>query len=153
MGTHVQGGTVSVQDLINLLKTLNNTDSVKSPEGNWQATKGGDWQATKGGDWVEGPTPPAPNVGLWGGTCECPNGQRYEVGDNNDNCNSLACLNGRKINCNKGPKSGPGPWSWRRVKCNVQALVTTTTTPTGTTTTATVLPTTTEGDDEPCKRT
>jgi len=30
-------------------------------------------------------------VGTWGGVCTCPDGQRYEVGDNLDNCASLAC--------------------------------------------------------------
>jgi len=33
-------------------------------------------------------------VGGWGGTCTCPDGQEYQVGDNNDSCSSLACING-----------------------------------------------------------
>ena len=31
-----------------------------------------------------------PNVGVWGGTCTCPDGEQYEVGDNGDFCGSLA---------------------------------------------------------------
>jgi len=35
-----------------------------------------------------------PGVGDWGGVCTCPGGQTYEVGDNNDDCASLACIGG-----------------------------------------------------------
>jgi len=38
-------------------------------------------------------------VGWWGGICTCPDGQQYEVGDNNDNCSSLACEFGVPGNC------------------------------------------------------
>jgi hypothetical protein len=52
-------------------------------------------------------------TGNWGGTCTCPNGQTYEVGDNNDNCGSLACEGGVSGTCHRKP----GPWSRRRVQC------------------------------------
>jgi class 3 adenylate cyclase len=46
---------------------------------------------------------PAANVGEWGGVCKCPNGARYEVGDNRDNCASLACEGGTvEKACGKG---------------------------------------------------
>ena len=38
-------------------------------------------------------------VGGWGGTCVCPNGQSYNVADNNDACGSLACEGGTALNC------------------------------------------------------
>ena len=31
----------------------------------------------------------APNVGGWGGSCTCPDGNVYQVGDNNDFCASF----------------------------------------------------------------
>ena len=37
---------------------------------------------------------PAPHVGMWGGSCTCPDGQSYWVGDNIDLCASLACVGG-----------------------------------------------------------
>ena len=52
-------------------------------------------------------------VGGYGGTCKCPNGQTYLVGDNNDDCTSLACMNGQKIDCNRKL----GDWSYRKVTC------------------------------------
>jgi len=33
-------------------------------------------------------------VGGWGGWCQCPNGERYNVGDRGDSCGSLACVGG-----------------------------------------------------------
>ena len=36
----------------------------------------------------------APGVGGHGGTCTCPDGSVYQVGDNYDNCGSLACEGG-----------------------------------------------------------
>merc|ERR1719436_868660 len=38
-------------------------------------------------------------VGAWGGTCTCPDGQTYPVGDNWDNCGSLACVGGTPSAC------------------------------------------------------
>ena len=34
------------------------------------------------------------DVGGWGGTCTCPDGETYLVGDQNDECGSLACEGG-----------------------------------------------------------
>ena len=52
-------------------------------------------------------------MGTWGGTCRCPDGNTYEVGDNNNACKSLACINGKMVNCNKES----GEWSRRKVTC------------------------------------
>jgi hypothetical protein len=41
-------------------------------------------------------------VGGWGGTCTCPDGQTYEVGDNGDNCGSIACEGGVAGTCSEG---------------------------------------------------
>ena len=49
----------------------------------------------------------------WGGTCRCPDGETYEVGDNGDACWSLACVNGEMVNCNRME----GEWSGRKVTC------------------------------------
>ena len=54
-----------------------------------------------------------PQLGSWGGTCRCPDENEYQVGDNGDACNSLACINGEELNCNKYY----GPWSRRKVTC------------------------------------
>lgn len=40
-------------------------------------------------------------VGAWGGTCTCPDGSTYDVGDNKDSCASLACEGGRSGPCEK----------------------------------------------------
>jgi hypothetical protein len=37
----------------------------------------------------------APNVGMFGGRCICPNGQKYWVGAIDNDCSQLACINGR----------------------------------------------------------
>ena len=55
----------------------------------------------------------ASGVGGWGGTCQCPDGTQYEVGDNHDSCGTLACINGEKINCHESV----GEWSNRKVTC------------------------------------
>ena len=44
-----------------------------------------------------------PNIGEFGGSCTCPDGQVYEVGDNNDHCGSLACVGGVEGTCMKVP--------------------------------------------------
>ena len=54
-----------------------------------------------------------PEVGGWSGTCKCPNGEEYKVGDNNDGCASLACIGGVSNGCNRDDTSGNG----RRVTC------------------------------------
>jgi len=47
----------------------------------------------------------ASRVGAWGGTCTCPDGQSYNVGDKFDGCangpSSLACYGGTPGDCNK----------------------------------------------------
>jgi len=53
-------------------------------------------------------------VGGWGGTCLCPDGSTYQVGDNWDACATLACVNGQKVNCNEYF----GEWSDRKVTCS-----------------------------------
>jgi hypothetical protein len=39
------------------------------------------------------------SVGLFTGTCQCPDGQTYLVGDNKNFCQSLACYGGKTIGC------------------------------------------------------
>ena len=74
------------------------------------------------------PTPPLPPpvtmnfnelevdlaVGLWGGTCTCPDGAKYEVGDNGDLCGSLACVGGIAGECHHRASDA---WAHRRVHC------------------------------------
>lgn len=55
----------------------------------------------------------APGVGGWGGSCTCPDGMEYKVGDNNDFCGSLACIGGASGTCH--PQAGA--WSNRKVVC------------------------------------
>ena len=52
-------------------------------------------------------------AGGWGGECECPDGQKYAVGDQYDSCGSLACINGKAGTC----KRENGPHSNRKVIC------------------------------------
>jgi len=67
-----------------------------------------------GGTGPQPPTqPPAGNhyrrasgVGGWGGWCTCPDGQRYNVGDNNDACASLACEGGTPGQCVRQEEPG-----------------------------------------------
>ena len=54
------------------------------------------------------------NAGGYGGTCRCPDGATYQVGDNNDNCETLACVGGEQIGqC----QLANGPWSHQRALC------------------------------------
>lgn len=56
-----------------------------------------------------------PDVGNYGGSCTCPNGAVYQVGDNNDSCGSLACVGGVSGTCNRTT----GAWSGqRKVVCD-----------------------------------
>jgi len=55
----------------------------------------------------------AAGVRSWGGTCRCPDGSTYQVGATDDICESLACVNGEMLDCNR--KSGV--WSQRKVTC------------------------------------
>ena len=46
-------------------------------------------------------------VGGWGGVCTCPDGQEYNVGDNNNACGSLACYGGTITEpCTSGSHGG-----------------------------------------------
>ena len=53
-------------------------------------------------------------AGTFGGSCTCPDGSKYYVGDNSDDCGSLACYGGTPGLCNKQS----GVWSGRRVDCS-----------------------------------
>ena len=55
----------------------------------------------------------ASGVGTWGGTCTCPDGSEYQVGDNNDGCGSLACIGGNPGSCSGSNPGGAGV----RVRC------------------------------------
>ena len=46
----------------------------------------------------------AADVGVWGGTCTCPSGVSYQVGDHFDFCASLACIGGATGPCHKEVK-------------------------------------------------
>jgi len=52
-------------------------------------------------------------VGEYGGTCVCPNGERYQVGAYENDCNRLACFNGEAHSCS----ASAGIWSHRKVIC------------------------------------
>ena len=52
-------------------------------------------------------------AGKWGGTCTCPNGNVYLVGDRNDQCQSLSCEGGVSGVCNHYASA----WSHRKVVC------------------------------------
>ena len=54
------------------------------------------------------------DVGQWGGSCTCPDGAVYQVGDRNNDCQSLACVGGAAGQCVKAP----GKWSNRSVTCS-----------------------------------
>lgn len=55
----------------------------------------------------------APTAGGWGGSCTCPDGQVYQVGDKYDYCGSLSCIGGISGHCSRFY----GPWSHRMVIC------------------------------------
>jgi hypothetical protein len=59
-----------------------------------------------------------PNAGNWGGYCTCPSGHSYPVGDNHDNCSSLACHGGKSGKCI--PEKGV--WSQNSVTCKIKKL-------------------------------
>jgi hypothetical protein len=54
------------------------------------------------------------NVGEFGGSCTCPHGNVYWVGDNQDWCGSLACYDGIPGECNKTVNA---KWAHRKVVC------------------------------------
>jgi uncharacterized protein (DUF2237 family) len=53
------------------------------------------------------------NKGGWGGSCTCPDGSVYQVGDNLNSCGSLACFGGKSGTCHRKN----GPWSKAKVTC------------------------------------
>jgi hypothetical protein len=53
------------------------------------------------------------SAGFMGGTCTCPDGEVYLVGDNSDQCKTLACEGGVSGHCNMFI----GLWSFRKVSC------------------------------------
>ena len=53
------------------------------------------------------------DVGVWGGTCTCPDGEVYLVGDRNNQCGSLACYGGLSGPCNHYVST----WAHRKVIC------------------------------------
>ena len=55
----------------------------------------------------------ADGVGGWGGSCTCPDGTVYQVGDNGDYCKSIACIGGISGVCNQSD----GEWAGRKVTC------------------------------------
>ena len=57
-------------------------------------------------------------AGGWGGTCTCPDGLVYYVGDQNNSCGSLACINGKSGTCHRFS----GPWYHRKVICAVVSI-------------------------------
>jgi len=54
-----------------------------------------------------------PAVGVWGGTCTCPDGSVYLAGDLNNGCASLACEGGEAGMCNHYVSL----WKNTRVQC------------------------------------
>jgi len=56
-------------------------------------------------------------VGGWGGTCTCPNGAVYQVGDNGDSCATIACIGGISGTCSGNNPGGGGV----RVTCGLPA--------------------------------
>ena len=61
----------------------------------------------------------APGVGGWGGTCTCPDGSVYQVGDEANACASLACVGGISGICSEHNPGG----SHVKVVCAMPALV------------------------------
>ena len=53
--------------------------------------------------------------GMWGGTCTCPDGTVYQVGDRYDYCQSLNCVNGVSGTCNSFGNTDS--WSNQLVTC------------------------------------
>ena len=56
----------------------------------------------------------APHVGRYGGLCTCPDGSAYGAGDNNNDCQSLACIGGVAGECHR---RGDPSWTTKRVTC------------------------------------
>jgi len=86
------GAAVSLRNgsaLVAAASAPNNTSAqAASASASGQATLGNVYEKSSG-------------VGAWGGTCTCPDGQSYHVGDKKDGCGSLACYGGTPGPCNK----------------------------------------------------
>ena len=67
-----------------------------------------------------------PGIGGWGGSCRCPNGQVYQVGDSGKGCTALACINGKPGKCNRKQSAA---WAGNKVTCATAILPTTPTAP------------------------
>jgi len=94
------------------------TQRVEAMCGGWCGSCKAELVVRKIPDNVEKRTPNvveerAPRVGGWGGSCTCPDGSVYQVGDNYDYCGSLACHGGISGTCNRKH----GEWSYRKVTC------------------------------------
>merc|ERR550532_2938961 len=57
----------------------------------------------------------AEGIGHWGGKCTCPDGEVYWVGDYNNGCGSLTCING--VGDLSTCTHHLGNWSFRGVEC------------------------------------
>ena len=57
---------------------------------------------------------PAAHTGGWGGSCTCPNGETYWVGDLQDTCKNLACFGGVAGECNSRVED---KWAYRAAFC------------------------------------
>ena len=55
-------------------------------------------------------------TGGWGGSCTCPDGSVYQVGDNGDACGSLTCAGDTSGQCNQAG----GDWSGNKVSCGAE---------------------------------
>ena len=58
-----------------------------------------------------------PGIGGWGGSCTCPDGQVYQVGDLDGKCGSLACYGGVSGECLEW---SDGPHSHNKVRRDTQ---------------------------------
>jgi len=72
-----------------------------------------EWETLSGNNTVEVDLA----VGLWGGSCTCPDGQVYQVGDEGNMCGSLACYGGTS-----GPCIQQISDSWANKKANCAGL-------------------------------
>ena len=53
-------------------------------------------------------------LGVWGGSCMCPDGRVYTAGDEGNLCGSIACKHGHMIG---GCNQIQGLWAFREVHC------------------------------------
>jgi hypothetical protein len=61
-----------------------------------------------------------------GGICRCNDGQRYQVADNNDNCATLACINGTPLQCSPFTPQEEGeesPYKHKSMTCDPAILI------------------------------